>query len=344
MPTLPQMQTNRVTRSEILVDPAINSRKMYQEGDDSPGAKHFLREVKRLSEDVKERGLLQPPVLMRIEQAGDDYADHDPAVRYLLIVGFRRQGALDLLGIDEATYSIAPPTWGIVEAKGANAAENLAREDLTPYEIAAWCQGMNDGGLSCAAIAKLVRAQDSDPEGKQTLSESHVENLVRCINNLAPEILAAWEAQHKAASLRFLIKLAPKDHAEQLAAWNEIVNPKAAGEEGEEGEEGEGGEGEGEAKPTARPSKQDIAAMLPSIEASDKSAEWKAGAIAALKWAAGTAKKIPGVKVIEATDGGKGKERAPKKAENGKGAKKGGRSGKAEGGSAENDAAPGAKA
>jgi ParB-like chromosome segregation protein Spo0J len=324
---LPQMQSMRVLRSEIVVDPSINSRLSYNEGDESDRAKSYNREIKRLADDIKTKGVLQPPVLMRLSQAGDAYKKAaKEGGQYLLIVGFRRQGALDLLGQSEATYSIAPPTWGMKDAQAANAAENLAREDLTPYEVAMWCLRMNDvENLSAAEIAKLVRAQDTDPQGKSTLSEAHVGNMIRCARELHPDILAAWEAGHKLASMRTLIGLAAeKDPAAQLAAWETLTTPK-----GKE-EKGEGGSAKGGNAQPPRPSAAKMAVMIEAIKKSDKEADWKKGATQALLWAAGVKPAIPGIDYDAFTEQQKADAAAANDVDKAK-KKKGGAEGKAEG-------------
>jgi hypothetical protein len=125
---------------------------------------------------------------------------------------------------------------------------------------------------------------------------------MRCATSLHEEILKAWQDQHPKASLRVLIQLAAeKDEATQLNMWRGVENPG----EGEGGEE-DGGEGSGKADksndtPARRPTAAQLAIMIEAVKAAVKNEkrdpEFGKGAIAALRFAAGLATGIPGVKL-----------------------------------------------
>ncbi len=290
----------RVIRTDILIDPELNSRKTVDP-----------KKIDKLAQSIKAQGLINPPLLIRAAQLGDKYeAEGHP---FVLIAGFRRQAALDInaesAGVDEnkreCDYRIAPVEWTIADALLANLTENLAREDLSTYELAQQCvQLREEYGLTAKDIANKVRAHDNEAGERKPLSEAHINNLMRCATSLHAEILKAWEDGHPRASLRTLIALAAeKDEAAQLRAWRGIENPQEAEDEGEEGEGGEGGgksKGDKET-PARRPTAAQITIMIEAVKTAvaneKRDPDFGKGAIAALRYAAGLATGIPGVKL-----------------------------------------------
>lgn len=297
-----QFTNARVIRSEVLVDVDLNSRKMVDP-----------KKVDKLAQSIKSQGLIHPCLLIRTAQLGEKYANEGHP--YVLVCGFRRQAALDInaesagLSQDktEADYRIAPIEWTIQDAITANLTENLAREDLTTYELALQCVQLRDAfGMAAKDIAAKVKAHDCEQGDRKVLSEAHINNLMRCVTSLHPDILKAWQDGHPRASLRLLIALAAeKDETTQLNMWRNVENPKEE-EGGESGEGGEGGEGRGEREPLPRrPSIGNITAMMEAVKTAVKNEkrepEFGKGAIAALRYAAGLANNIPGVKLESET-------------------------------------------
>lgn len=285
MTNIPQLSNIRALHSEILVDTGINSR---QTADDAEETK-----IKKLADSMRVQGVLHPPIVMRLSQAGKGYEGKaKKGEQYLLIAGFRRHAAMGELGVSEADYRLAPSHWGLKEAMAANMVENLQREDLTHYDTAMQCARIAENfKLSGAEIAKMIRAYDSNPEGKQALSEQHVNNLIRLVRKLHPAILKAWKEGHKAASMRTLIKIAGNDdHQAQMTEWKALTEAK-----GGKGKDKEEGEGKGKDKAKRKPTDAQIVIMIERVKESKRPEEWKKGAIDALKWASGTADKIPGV-------------------------------------------------
>ena len=284
----------RVIRSAILVDPTLNSRKSVDP-----------KKIDKLAQSIKTQGLIQPPLLIRAAQLGTKYeSDGHP---YVLIVGFRRQAAIDInaeaAGIElfkqDCDYRIAPVDWSIQDAITANLTENLAREDLSSYELAMQCVELRDEyEMTAKDIANKVRAHDCEQGDKKPLSEAHINNLMRCATQLHPEILSAWEKQHPKATIRTLIALAAeKDLELQLNAWRGVENPVPPEEE----EPGNGGNREAPEKSARRPSVIAMSLMMEAVKtavkADTREPEFGKGAIAALRYASGLATGIPGVKV-----------------------------------------------
>jgi len=293
-----KFSTASVIRSEILVDDGLNSRKSTDP-----------KKIDKLAQSIKSQGLIQSPLLIR---AGQLKGYENKGVPYVLIVGFRRQKALDINaeGADlkpeqqEEIYKIAPIEWSIQDAITANLTENLAREDLSTYELAQQCVELRDTyGMTAKDISAKVRAHDTEHGDRKALSEAHINNLMRCATNLHPEILSAWESQHPKASLRVMIQLAAeKDQEAQLRMWRGVEKPATQEEEGGEGQ-GEGGsEGKNDNSdgPTRRPTAANLAIMIEAVKQAVKDEkrdpDFGKGAVAALRYAAGLATGIPGVR------------------------------------------------
>jgi ParB/RepB/Spo0J family partition protein len=294
----------RVLRSDVVVDPDLNSRKTVD-----------LKKIDRLAQSIRVQGVINPPLLIRTGQLGYRYQCKQP---YVLIAGFRRQAALDVLAasggvsaeIQETDYRVAPVDWTIADAITANLTENLAREDLSTFELAKQCVELRDHyDLTAKDIAAKVKGHDSEGGGeRKALSESHVNNLMRCVTQLHPDIIAAWKEQHPKASLRFLIKLASiESYEQQCREWRgETAQPageepatrKQRGESEAESEEEEREQG----RPTVAVLTMMIEAVKLAVRAEKRDADWAKGAIAALRYAAGLVANLPGVKPAELMD------------------------------------------
>jgi len=285
---IPQLTNLSALRTEILVDTSLNSR---QTADDAESTK-----IKKLADSMKVQGILHPPILIRTSQAGKKYADKTQTTPYLLIAGFRRHAAMGEIGQTEGDYRLAPADWTLREALAANMVENLQREDLTTFDVAMQCARIaEDYKMTGAEIAKLIRAYDSDPEGKQALSESHTNNLIRLARKLDPAILNLWREGHPKATVRTLLKIVAHDDQDaQLSEWKALVQPKSASTNGETDGETDGEETEPKRR---KPTESAILIMIERVKESDKDTDWKRGAIDALKWACAATDKIPGVKV-----------------------------------------------
>src|SRR5512137_1103952 len=72
-----------VIRSEILVDPELNSRKSTDP-----------KKIDKLAQSIKAQGLIHPPLLIRTAQLGGKYERE--GLPYVLVCGFRRQAAMDI--------------------------------------------------------------------------------------------------------------------------------------------------------------------------------------------------------------------------------------------------------
>jgi ParB/RepB/Spo0J family partition protein len=284
-----QYQNARIVRNDVLVYADLNSRK----GDN-------VKTIERLRDSIKAQGVIHPPLVIRTNQLGPAYKCTPE--NYILICGFRRQAALDLIEPDHAVqendYRIAPADWTLTEALVANLSENLGREDLSTFELASQCLRLRDEhGLSAKEIAGRIRSLDCESGDRKPLSEAHINNMIRCVAKLHNEILRAWQEQHPKAKLRTLIQMAAEEDQElQLRIWRGVENMDAA-------TPNEGGDSiDKPDKPTTkrRPTPTQIAIKIDQAKAlgkdGKKNQDWTNGCVQALRWAAGLADRIPGIK------------------------------------------------
>jgi ParB/RepB/Spo0J family partition protein len=265
MATLPELTNARIPLDQIHVDANLNSRK----------SEISAETVKELAQAIKAQGLMHPPTVIVGAQLGPSWKKHP----YVLIAGFRRFAALSLaLKQTESDFRLAPKTWGIREAFAANLAENLGREDITPYELALRCKEMRDKqGMTGPEIAKAVRAHDPEPGSHKPLTEGHVNNLMRVLDKVDGSLLEHWRAQHPKASIRFMFELAAIDEKrKQIVRWRRACgedidddgNPRVTASGGADGGAGdvEGGTDDGGEPSIKRPTRSRILAALDAVK------------------------------------------------------------------------------
>jgi ParB/RepB/Spo0J family partition protein len=158
-------------------------------------------EFKSLMNSLQTDGQLQSIVVV---SSGDD--------GYELISGFRRFRAATQLGWDTIQATVLPKGTDEVVLYWANLIENSQRFKLSDYELACRARYMSEKfGISLAEYARRI-----------SYSESRVENLVRWLERLPPDILADWQAGHALLSSALLARLVscPSDEASQYwAGW-----------------------------------------------------------------------------------------------------------------------------
>lgn len=282
-PAAPQLRI--VPYAEILVDKNTNDRTLYTG-------------IQELAADLKANGQLVPVIVTDNPRRGEKGAPP-----YFLVAGFRRMAALGMIGATDVQVSYRPGA-SPLDIAVARFVENEGRRNLTSYERCRAIVRMSEEfKLDAEAIAKKVASARGE-EGAGGLSKNYVQNVLRLMRNLHPTILKAFESNHRAATLTYLISLASKSHEDQLASWEALTT-----EENDDGapEGGEGGSGEGEGEggkgeTSRKPNKGAVADAIANAEfllanAEKGSVEFaKADAVVkALKWAQGLRKDIPGV-------------------------------------------------
>src|SRR4051794_27927304 len=114
--------------------------------------KHFnSAALERLAESIRERGVLQPVLVRRVDRGG-----------FALIAGERRWRAARMAGLAAIPAYLRSNTDDAAALELA-LIENAAREDLTPVEEARTLSTLiNDLGLTQAALAKRIGRSRSD--------------------------------------------------------------------------------------------------------------------------------------------------------------------------------------
>lgn len=226
--TIPGYTNVRVKVSDIFVNDDDNARKVFD-----------ADRLKALAESIKVNGL-ENPVNLRPATSEDKTNK-----AYVLVSGFRRMRALKLLEADMVDARVPSEARSRKDVYMAALAENLARDNLSPYETAmAAARGVREYKCSAAELAESTG-----------LSQSHTNNLIRLTHRLPPEILKAWEKGHVLAKIDTLLKIAALESPEaMMTEWERrCTGQESNGHTGAAGaasaaEEGEGG-GKGKKAP-----------------------------------------------------------------------------------------------
>lgn len=241
-----------VPLDKIFVDRAFNPRQVYTG-------------IRELGEDMKRNGQVTPIFVTTIPAHLKAKAGK---AEFYLVSGFRRVAAMVEAKI-QAAKAVFRPDMSEKDMRIVNLLENEARRELTTYERAMAFLGLSNLGMTGQQISDSIRAGMQTEEmgnGKSaSYNKDYVNNLLRCVNKLHPTIIKAWKEGNPKAVMSRLMRLAGmKDHAEQIADWNESTGPATEGDQGGAGEDGagEGGEGEGRATPKKRASEKDLEAAL----------------------------------------------------------------------------------
>jgi ParB/RepB/Spo0J family partition protein len=134
---------------------------------------------------------------------------------FFLRAGFNRTAAARSLNWRKIPAVILPLNTPEVEERWANLLENSVRSNLTTYETANAAKIMRDRhGVSAKEFGKKI--------GK---SESHVYNLLRCIERLPPEILDQWR-EGAALPIDLLIKWSAMHQLEALEEYHRFVGQR----------------------------------------------------------------------------------------------------------------------
>ena len=128
-------------------------------------------ELKKLADSMNAEGLHVPVIVIQSPDGG-----------FYLRAGFRRTAAARSLGWKHVPAIILPLDTPLVAEYWTNVVENAARDKLTSYEVAHAAKTMRDEfGVRSAEFAE-----------KAGFSESYVLQLLRCIDNLPPQIVEVW--------------------------------------------------------------------------------------------------------------------------------------------------------
>lgn len=307
--------------------------------------RRLIGDVSELAASIKERGLLQPLLVIKLATPqGEITADGEtiiPVQRYRLVLGYRRYKALRLAyaGIDWTeilvSVSVMAQDTDPADVLSANLVENMQREDLHAYDMAR-------GFLRLAEEHKLSGHKIATRVSK---SPGYVNNLMRAIRELHPEILERWEGHDPIVTPRVAIELSAFPGEEQqrrfaaivasVASYQQSVTGEGGEDEGEEGADGkpkkpkkratkaQGTDGLGRPLPTVQAELAQVLATgsgfaLPAtIRKQPRGAQsaFIAGLVAALHWTSG-ATQTPPVSGVKFQAGKRGRPKGKSKPAN----------------------------
>lgn len=263
------METARLLISAIVADEKFNARKKYDP-----------EVIDTLAKDIAKNGQYNP-LLVSVHPTKPG--------KYFLISGFTRLKALEQ--IEENTKEPQTAFVQITEASEKldqyllNLGENIQRRELSYYDVAS----------RVTEIADEFEMTASQIGARVGLGAKHVSNYIRIIKKVKPEILEQWKEGHPKATTMNLTKLAALSEDEQSATWDELCGIVPEGEDEGEDEGGTGASDSDSAEKKRRPSESILASAIVAAQESDIDANVKKGILAALRFAIGKAKTIPGV-------------------------------------------------
>lgn len=185
----PVAMREMVDRKDILADAARNCRnygKPFAEDDE---------EIFALAQSIEDEGLLEPVIVRRNPDADASSPTLSPTTpRFVLVGGYRRIAACDMLGLTLIPCAILPRNKPGAARRSSHAdhfatsiVENVQRKDLSAPEFA----------YALAELRKKFRAEgravgNSELARKVGKHPSVVSNYLTCVDCLRPPIAQAW--------------------------------------------------------------------------------------------------------------------------------------------------------
>ncbi|MFE9769736.1 ParB/RepB/Spo0J family partition protein [Streptomyces sp. NPDC005808] len=176
-------------------------------------AREELEGLEGLAETFESVGLLQPVAVIPADvfkAAFLEHADEVGAARYVVIGGNRRLAAARLAGMEKLPVLVNSKAKTRKDILVAAATENLAREELKPFEELATIEELKQEFGTYDAVAKVL--------GKTAGWVSQRRRL----HNLQPEVRQALEKRADGMTIELARDLGKiKDPAEQVQAWEQ---------------------------------------------------------------------------------------------------------------------------
>lgn len=284
-----------VPLKDIVADDEMNSRQSFVVHDESAPIK--AQTLKGLMESIATEGQITPVMVKEIEGG-----------KFYLIAGFRRFTAIKALynaevekhkegvkGADPAKYQSirAQVVRGDdrLSIRILNLVENLARKDLSPYEVAEACVKLQEA-------AKPDKLSGNDIADKIGLSRQYVGNLLTNMSKLNPKIREYWKRNHPVCTTGNLNAWRSLEHDAQ---WELFVKANGGAEpediDVEDDATGKPTSGAEETPKVAKEPTRPSAATLMDAIAAVKAAEGikpeeKKAMLVALEYAAGERKTL----------------------------------------------------
>lgn len=246
--------------NEVLEDLEWNARKEYQGIDD-------------LAKSIKRNGQYTPIIISPIKDQGQ--------YKYHLTAGYRRFAAVKNILKWEEIDAVVRVVKDAAEAFTINVTENLARDQLTTFEIANAVKRFHDDyGLTTRQISTKL-------SGGRSIGQKHCDNYLRALNNLHPKIIEAWKLGSPECTTTKLFAWAAQEQEEQLKLWEieKGLYPKPP-------KIPTGSEDNGPDTPPKRPSPSKLKKCLQALKDQDEKSPQLDGAIAAVRWALAETKTL----------------------------------------------------
>ena len=296
--------TLRLSLDDIFIDYDFNARKRDAKSGEYPA-------VKGIGVSMLEEGQLQAVTVMRMTL--EMRKETNSQLPFFLVFGFTRCDAARALNWKEIKATVGE--WDSISvARRAAMAENIAREDLAPYDNAVALHDiLEKDGCSVRDLAKSI--------GKNHAYISELTNLVKVGN---PMILRCWRDNHKKATIANLNDVIwdvkrRDSHAKQMQAWMvltcQVTDENGGEDSNEEGSDGDKGSSPQTPDEIKRPTVKTILRALEAVKRSEASAEYLKGVTAALRFAGVKSKTIAFVWTQKVQDEIEAEEKAEKDAE-----------------------------
>lgn len=283
-----------VPLKDIVADDEMNSRQSFVVHDESAPIK--AQTLKGLMESIATEGQITPVMVKEIEGG-----------KFYLIAGFRRFTAIKALynaeveKHKEGVKGADPTKYQSIRAQVVrgddrlsirilNLVENLARKDLSPYEVAEACVKLQEA-------AKPDKLSGNDIADKIGLSRQYVGNLLTNMAKLHPKIKAHWMRNHPACTTGNLNSWRSLEPETQMELFIKACGGKEPEDvDVEETEETSASAKEETAKVAKEPSRPGVATLqdaIAAVKAADGiKPEEKKAMLVALEYAAGERKTL----------------------------------------------------
>lgn len=265
----------RLAENESATKDELQSHKVM-----ASSTQQAATQITELAEQIRRDGLLTPLTVRPLENAPGKVS---------LVAGFRRHSALQYLKAENVRVLIKDMSE--VGARIMNLAENMARKDLKPYEVAKSMRTLKmDHGLSYQKIGELLGCTKGYVTFLQTILDKGHPRLLRFwADGKFPGVLTVDNMYQWASKL---------NSDEQVAAFEDVRVRKGFDAEGREIERSaeEKAAANANGKGPKAPNESTIRDALARAEGGvkGKSKEVMAATIAALRWVLGEVGTLDG--------------------------------------------------
>lgn len=241
--------------------------------------------ITEMADQLRRDGLLSPLIVRPLyDEKGI------PNGKLFLVAGFRRHAAIDVLKWEDVTVNIKEMSES--QSRIVNLAENVARKDLKPYEVAMRMKLLRD---EFSMPMKTVGAQ-------LNFSQTYVSFLTNILEKCHPRLLRLWADPkwQPVLTVDNLVKWSKLSSDEQIQAFEDVRVSKNLTEDGEPGPEKTPEEKAAAAAASAgrikAPPSATIKDALARAESGvkGKSKDYQTAMVAALRWVLGETGSLDG--------------------------------------------------